>query len=224
TDLGAQSYAMLNARANALAYALLALGVTRQESVGVFADRSVALPETVMAIWKAGGCYLPLVTDLPGDRLAFIARDAGIRILVALDGCEPPAALVETGCEIFRPEALAESFLSSHDHRPRLADGDVRGSDLAYIIYTSGSTGLPKGVLLLHQGQNNLGVAAVAALGIHSHDRVLLLASPAFDAWISDLAMAWTAGAAVVPFVRADMDDVTGMLEKIARLRVGVAT
>src|ERR1019366_7001246 len=34
----------------------------------------------------------------------------------------------------------------------------------------------------------------------------------------------WTAGAAVVPFVRADMDDVTGMLEKIARLRVGVAT
>jgi amino acid adenylation domain-containing protein/thioester reductase-like protein len=224
TDLGTQSYAVLNARANALAHALLALGVTRREPVGVFADRSVALPETVMAIWKAGGCYLPLVPDLPADRLAFIARDAGVRILLVLDGNEPPAALLETGCEVVRPETLSESFLSSHDYRPRLADGDVHGSDLAYIIYTSGSTGLPKGVLLLHRGLNNLGVAAVAALGIRSDDRVLLLASPAFDAWISDLAMAWTAGAAVVPFVRADMNDVTGMLEKIARLRVDVAT
>ena len=121
-------------------------------------------------------------------------------------------------------ETLAESFLSSHHHRPHLADGDVRGSDLAYIIHTSGSTGLPKGVLLLHRGLNNLGVAAVAALGVRSDDRVSLLSSPAFDAWISDLAMAWTAGAAVVPFVRADMNDVTGMLEKLARLRVNVAT
>jgi len=128
SDLWTQSYAALNARANALAHALLALGVARQEPVGVFADRSVALPETAMAIWKAGGCYLPLVTDLPADRLAFISRDAGIRFLVVLDGKEPPAALVETGCEIFRPETIAESFLSSHDQRPQLAGGDVCGA------------------------------------------------------------------------------------------------
>src|ERR1022692_2272919 len=92
---GAQSYAVLNARSNALAHALLALGVARQEPVGVLTGRSIALPETVLSIWKAGGCYLPLVMDLPADRLAFMARDAGIRVLVVLDGHRLPASLAE---------------------------------------------------------------------------------------------------------------------------------
>jgi len=223
TERGAQSYAVLNARSNALAHALLALGVERQEPVGVLTDRSFALPETVLAIWKSGGCYLPLANDLPPDRLAFIARDAGIRIVVVLDGHEPPASLVETGCSIFRPESLSEAFLSSHGSPLEVVGDGVRGSDLAYIIYTSGSTGVPKGVMLLHQGLNNLGVAMDATLDIRSDDRALLMASPAFDAWIADLAMAWTAGAAVVPILRGEMDDIAGMRDKMVRLGVSTA-
>jgi amino acid adenylation domain-containing protein len=221
---GVLTYADLDQKANALAHALLARGVARQEPVGVFTGRSIALPETVLAIWKAGGCYLPLVPDLPGDRLAFIARDAGIRVLVVLDGHAPPASLAETGCKVFRPERLSEAFLSRHGHPPQIAGEGVKGLDLAYIIHTSGSTGLPKGVMLHQQGLNNLGVGMVAALDIRSGDRVLQMASPAFDAWISDLVMAWTAGAAVVPILRGEMDDIAGMRDKFARLGVGVAT
>ena len=219
---GAQSYAVLNARSNALAHALLALGVARQEPVGVFTDRSLALPETVLSIWKAGGCYLPLVRDLPADRLAFMARDAGIRVLIVLDGLAVPAALAETGCQIFRPESLSEEFLRGHGQLPEIGDG-VGGSDLACIIYTSGSTGAPKGVMLHHRGLVNLGVA-VDALDIRSDDRALLMASPSFDAWIADLAMAWTAGAAVVPILRGEMEDIAGMRDKMVRLGVTTAT
>ena len=224
TDQGEQSYAVLSARSNALAHALLSLGVARQERVGVLTDRSIALPETVLSIWKAGGCYLPLVRELPADRLAFIARDAGIRVLVVLDGLEPPASLAGTGCQVFRPESLSEAFLSSHGQLPEIAGGGVRGSELAYIIYTSGSTGVPKGVMLHHQGLINLGVAMDATLDIRSDDRAMQIASPAFDAWISDLAMAWTAGAAVVPALREEMDDIAGMRDKFARLGVTTAT
>jgi amino acid adenylation domain-containing protein/thioester reductase-like protein len=222
TEQGAQSYAVLNARSNALAHALLALGVARQEPVGVLTGRSIALPETVLSIWKAGACYLPLVMDLPADRLAFIARDAGIRVLVVLDGHRLPASLAETGCQIFRPESLSEAFLRSHGQPPEIGDG-VGGSDLACIIYTSGSTGVPKGVMLHHQGLINLGVAMDATLDIRSDDRALLIASPSFDAWIADLAMAWTAGAAVVPILRGEMDDIAGMRAKMARLGVSTA-
>jgi len=222
-EQGAQSYAVLNARSNALAHALLALGVARQEPVGVFTDRSLALPETVLSIWKAGGCYLPLVRDLPADRLAFMARDAGIRVLVVLDGHPLPGRLAETGCKVFRPESLSEAFLRGHGQPPEIGDG-VGGSDLACIIYTSGSTGVPKGVMLHHQGLINLGVAMDATLDIRSDDRALLVASPSFDAWIADLAMAWTAGAAVVPILRGEMDDIAVMREKIARLGVSTAT
>jgi len=222
TEQRAQSYAVLNARSNALAHALLTLGVARQEPVGVFTDRSLALPETVLSIWKAGGCYLPLVRDLPADRLAFMARDAGIRVLVVLDGHALPAPLAETGCQVFRPESLSEAFLRSHGQPPEIGDG-VGGSDLACIIYTSGSTGVPKGVMLHHQGLNNLGVAMDATLDIRSDDRALLMASPSFDAWIADLAMAWTAGAAVVPVLRSEMEDIAGMRGKMARLGVSTA-
>jgi amino acid adenylation domain-containing protein/thioester reductase-like protein len=224
TEERTQSYAALNVRSNALAHALLALGVARQQPVGVLTDRSTALPETVLAIWKAGGCYLPLVTDLPPERFAFIAGDAGLRVLVVLDGQEPPSSLVETGCKIFRPESLSGDFLSSHDHPVELVGGGAKGSGLACILYTSGSTGKPKGVMLHHQGVNNLGLGAAATLGIRSDDRVMLLASPAFDAWISDLAMAWTTGAAVVPILRREMIDIAGLRAKVARLGVSTAT
>ena len=110
TEDGVQSYALLNARSNALAHALVALGVASQEPVGVLTGRSNGLPEIVLAIWKAGGCYLPLVTDLPAERLDFIAREAGIRVLVVLDGQEPPAALTETGCRIFRRRVSRRRF------------------------------------------------------------------------------------------------------------------
>ena len=223
SEHGAQTYSSLNARSNALAHALLALGVSRQERVGVLADRSMALFEVVLAIWKAGACYLPLAKDLPDDRLAFIARDAGIRVLVALDGHEPPPSVAGGEYHIFRPETLSEEFVAAHQD-PVWDSDDRAGSELAYIIYTSGSTGKPKGVMLHHDGLNNLGVALSRALDIRPDDRALLAASPAFDAWISDLAMAWSAGAAVVPVKRAEMDDIAGMRHKIARLGVSIAT
>ena len=224
TDQGTATYEALNARSNALAHALLAAGVGRQEPVGVLTGRSIALFETVLSIWKAGACYLPLANDLPAERLAFIARDAGVRVLVVLDGHELPAALAGTGCRIFRPETLPEAFFAAHAHPVEIAGEAARSSELAYIIYTSGSTGTPKGVMLHHEGLNNLGVALSRALDVRSDDRALVMASPAFDAWISDLAMAWAAGAAVVPVLRSEMEDIAGMRDKVARLGVSIAT
>lgn len=216
TEQGILSYAAVNARADALAQALKERGCAPHEPIGVFTGRSIALPETVLAIWKAGGCYVPLASELPAERLEFIIQDAGIKRLVVLDGRPLPAALAATGCSVLRPETLT---LGSACNHPKL---DCSGP--AYVIYTSGSTGIPKGVVLSHQGLNNLGIALSGALNIAAEDRVLLTASPAFDAWISDLAMAWAAGAAVVPVVRSEMDDIAGMRVKLPRLGVTVAT
>lgn len=221
-DHGRESYSTLNARSNALAHALLAHGVTHQGPVGVLTGRSPALPEVVLAIWKAGACYVPLASDLPAERLALIVRDAGIRILVVLDRHELPSALASTGCEIFRPETLTDEFFSNHVHTPTVM-GSVTVLDLACILYTSGSTGTPKGVMLHHQGLTNLGVGMVAALDVHSDDTVAMIASPAFDAWIADLACAWTTGAAAVPFSHDEISDLTAMQDKMARLGTTVA-
>ena len=224
TERGTQTYSEIDSRSNALAHALLAMGLARQEVIGVLTGRSVALPEIVLAIWKAGGCYLPLDKDLPADRLAFIARDAGIRVLAVLDGLQLPAPLVATGCQVFRPESLDQAYLFSHSHPVEILEDGIGGSQLAYIIYTSGSTGEPKGVMLRHQGLNNLAVGIAAALDMEPGDRVSIMASPAFDAWIAELVMAWAVGGAVVPVLRGEMDDVAELRAKFVRLGVTVTT
>ncbi len=224
TELGAQSYAAVDARSNTFAHALQELGVERGAVVGVFTGQSLALPELVLAIWKAGGCYLPLVKDLPAERLAFMAHDAGVRVLVVLDELEPPEQLVEMGCQIFRPESLPEPYFSNHSKPVDTGGCGVDGSELAYIIYTSGSTGEPKGVMLRHQGLNNLALGVATALEMHSSDKASIMASPAFDAWISELVMAWAVGGAVVPVLREEMDDILKLRAKFVRLGVTVTT
>lgn len=223
TDEETVSYAALNARANALAHALLAHGVGNSEPVGVLTERSPALPEAVLAIWKAGAAYLPLTRDLPADRLAFIARDAGIRVVVALDGHALPAPLEQAGYALLRPETLTDDFVAAHAHEPEAGERSAPG-DLAYIIHTSGSTGLPKGVMLHHGGTLNLGLSMARMMGVQPDERTLLSSSPSFDAWISDTVMTWVSGGAIVPIRRAEMDDTAGLRAKMERLGVTSAT
>jgi amino acid adenylation domain-containing protein/thioester reductase-like protein len=224
TERGTQSYAVLNARANALAHPLRAAGLGRDERVGVLTDRSVHLPAVVLAIWKAGGCYLPLVKDLPPERLAFIAREADIKVLMVLDGLEIPAALAAIACVIIRPELVLKP-LTPNDHGASQAVRECdQDSNLACVLYTSGSTGEPKGVLLHHLGITNLGVAGAAAMGIRADDRILVVASPAFDLWLADVAIAWSTGAALVPLASHEVHDLAGVRDKIARLGVTTAS
>ncbi|OYD81562.1 non-ribosomal peptide synthetase [Azospirillum brasilense] len=223
TDDGEVSYAAMNARTNALAHALLAQGVRTGDAVGVLTERSPALPEAVLAIWKAGAAYLPLTRDLPADRLAFIARDAAIRVVVALDGHALPDALAQAGYAVLRPESLTGDFRAAHAHEPEAGERSTPG-DPAYIIHTSGSTGVPKGVVLHHGGLLNLGLSMARMMGVQPDERTLLSSSPSFDAWISDSVMTWATGGALVPIRRAEMDDTAGLRAKMERLGVTSAT
>jgi amino acid adenylation domain-containing protein/thioester reductase-like protein len=224
TDAGVQSFGAINTRADALAHALLDHGVKRGEPVAVFTERSAALPETVLAVWKAGGCYLPLTADLPAERLAFMAGDAGVRVLIALDGLPLPPELCAELSTILRPEELPAGRLHSGPVEQHGVGAPITPDDPAYIIYTSGSTGVPKGVVLRHGGMLNLGLGEPELLGIRSDDRALMMSSPSFDLWISDLVTLWSVGGSVVPVSREAMNDISGMPALIRRLGVTVAT
>src|ERR1044071_9683788 len=75
------TYGEVNARANQVARALLARGLTREEVVGVVTERNLDWMTAVLAIFKAGGAYLPLEPPFPAGRTSTTLARAGCRVV-----------------------------------------------------------------------------------------------------------------------------------------------
>src|SRR5438477_881801 len=158
------TYRALNARANQLARALLARRLAREGVVGVVTERNLDWLTAVLAIFKAGGSYLPIEPHFPADRIARTLSRAGCRLVLTergstatLDHALDSLAGVKT---LFIDVACAEGR----------ADGDlgveVAPDQLAYIYFTSGSTGEPKGAMCEHAGLLNHICAKINDLSI----------------------------------------------------------
>src|SRR5437773_4500448 len=80
------TYGELNARANRLARALLARGLCCEGVVGVVTERNLDWMAAVLAIFKAGGAYLPIEPHFPADRIARTLSRAGCRLVLTERG------------------------------------------------------------------------------------------------------------------------------------------
>ena len=139
-------YGVLERRANGVAHELRRRGIRRGALVGVCLERSAELVVALLGILKAGAAYVPLDPAYPRERLAFMAGDAQLRVVLSEPGLRD------------RVEGLAE-ILDVQELRGESEEApgvDGSGDDLAYVIYTSGSTGRPKGVAVPHRAVNRL--------------------------------------------------------------------
>jgi amino acid adenylation domain-containing protein len=208
------TYAELEVRANRLAHVLRETGVAPGDRVGLYLDKSLESLVGIYGSLKAGAAYVPLDPQAPPPRLAYIAGNAGVRVL--LTGVEKAnrwdevvfgAKTIETlvvlnaGKEdLTGPQTPVELLTEAAlDAAPETAP-DVRQSpsDLAYILYTSGSTGEPKGVMLSHRNALAFVDWTVEEFSVTSTDRLSSHAPLHFDLSVFDLYAAAEAGAAVV--------------------------
>lgn len=183
---GTLDYRRLEERAGALARRLRERGVRAETPVAVCLPRSAELIVALLAVLKAGGCYVPLDPDYPAERLGFMLADSGSPLLLTrstlvdrLPPDHPPAILMDA-----LPGGDAPDFV------PEPLSPDAA----AYVIYTSGSTGVPKGVVVPHRGVVNL----VTGLGFTERERMLLLTSLSFDIAALEIFGPLTAGGTVV--------------------------
>ncbi|WP_433331808.1 amino acid adenylation domain-containing protein [Spirillospora sp. CA-294931] len=190
------TYAEVNARANRLAHALIERGVGPERVVALALPRSTDMIVAELAVFKAGGAYLPLDADYPAERLAFMLADASPVCLVttaALAGAVPDAAATAR-LLLDDPDVAAE--LAAHSAADPGVALETRNT--AYVIYTSGSTGRPKGVVVTHSGVAKLVATQSERLGVGPHSRVLQFASPSFDVAFWDLCLGLLSGGRLV--------------------------
>ncbi len=188
------TYRELNARANQLARALVARGVTREAVVGVMTERNLDWLAAVLAIFKAGGAYLPIEPHFPTERIAKMVSRAGAKLVLT----QP---LIEAAYE----EGLAASDLGIA----------VARNQLAYIYFTSGSTGEPKGAMCEHLGFLNHLLAKIDDLNIGEGTVVAQTAPQCFDISLWQLVSALLVGGQTLIVEQETILDAERFLERI---------
>jgi amino acid adenylation domain-containing protein len=193
----ALDYAGLNTRVDGLAAWLVAHGVGREAVVALDMARSPDMVVALLAVWRAGGAYLPLDPQWPQARRQLLL-DQARPVLVLTDAADP----VVSGTIPVYPLAAALTEPASAD-LPDLGDDDRA----AYVLFTSGSTGTPKGVVIEH-GQLRTYVEAVsAALGLANCRRFALTSTVAADLGNTVLFGALCHGACLVVADETEMAD-----------------
>jgi pyochelin synthetase len=184
----ALSYGELLTRAGSVAEALRAAGLAAGEHVAVGMEKGWEQVVGVLGVLLAGGAYLPVEVSQPALRRQAILDTVGVRLLLTQQRLERhwPAGLRAIAVDTLRP---------AQGQPPASA---ASPQDAAYTIFTSGSTGTPKGVTVSHRSALNTVVDINERFAVTADDRVLGLASLAFDLSVYDIFGVLAAGGALV--------------------------
>ncbi|WBB80948.1 amino acid adenylation domain-containing protein [Micromonospora sp. WMMD882] len=193
---GTRTHRELADRARQLTGLLRAHGVGPDVPVGLCLDRGVDLVAAIVAVWRAGGGYLPLDPTLPAGRLATMLADAAVPVLLTDAAGAARAAEAVAGAGV-APVVLRLDQLDPADPPTEPSPPVGHPDALAYLLYTSGSTGTPKGVAVTHRAVVNLLLDGHRLLGLTPADRVAAITTPAFDISVVELALPLLAGARI---------------------------
>jgi non-ribosomal peptide synthetase component F len=187
------TYEELDLGAGVLGSRLAGAGVGCESRVAVALPRGISQIVSLYAVLKAGAAYVPIDPAQPPARIRHMLSDSGARVAIATPAIVERGGLRETGAVVIEPPAPRDRGVAPGPW-PRPIPGDA----LAYVIYTSGSTGEPKGVCIAHGQIALLAAAQSTAFGVGAGTIVCQFASLTFDASVSEIFTALTAGARLV--------------------------
>ena len=185
------TYGQVIERVRRLGAALTDLGVRPGDRVATLAWASQEHLEAYLAIPSIGAVLHTLNLRLHPDDLAFIANDAGDRVLIVDESLLPLLAQFQARVPslehvIVVPSTPAEASARTDgylDYEALLAgstpaafrEAVLAEDDAAALCYTSGTTGQPKGVLYSHRALvlHSFAQGLVDSLGIGERDVVL---------------------------------------------------
>ena len=211
------TYADLSRRADTIAARLVAEGVRPGDLVGLSVARKPDMVAAMLGVVRSGAAYLPLDPGFPPARLALIAQDAGLALVLI----DPDLARTVIGALT----AANIRLLPLNSDWPVAAAPQVPepGAEaLAYVLYTSGSTGRPKGVEVPHGALVNLLLAMRDKPGFAPGQSLLAITTLSFDIAGLELWLPLVCGGTVHIAPREVAIDMVELAQTIDRLRPDV--
>ena len=181
----ALTFAQWNARACALANALLGLGLVKGDRVGVLAYNRLEWMEIYVALAKAGLVAVPINFRLLGPEVTYIATHCRARALIVEDDlverAEPArnalglaaSACIAIGASVANGWTAYEDLIAQGAEREPATP--VAASDTWALMYTSGTTGHPKGAIRNHRGSALISLVTALDMGLGTRDTALLV-------------------------------------------------
>jgi amino acid adenylation domain-containing protein len=217
------TYRELNQHANQLAHHLQKLGVAPETLVALLLERGIHFVVAILAVFKAGGAFLPLDPEHPVKRHYEILKQSHCHYVLATDkyGTALTKALVEFAVgqrpQVIHIESLFQKDQAKENLPPRSKPGN-----LAYVMYTSGSTGVPKGVMVEQAGMVNHIYAKIADLGLSMEDRVAQNSPPCFDIVVWQCLAALLLGGCVHIFKDETAHDPLQLLRQVDEQKITI--
>ncbi|UCH93477.1 MAG: amino acid adenylation domain-containing protein, partial [Candidatus Aminicenantes bacterium] len=220
------TYRELNKRSDQLALHLKEKGVKPDTIVAVMMERRIEIITAILGILKAGGAYLPIDPDYPQERIDFMLKDSGARILLAEDTQKTGKHAFINTPETSVVKPMPQVLYLSEGHHPIFPTSQLPNfpaslpSSLAYVIYTSGSTGNPKGVMIDHQALVNYICWAAQTYIKDEPLNFPLYTSISFDLTVTSIFTPLVTGNAIVVYGQQDKEF---LIEKVVQdNRVGI--
>ena len=127
---------------------LQAKGLQKGDRVGLLSKNCVDFVISYFAVIRAGGVVVPFNFQLAPREIAYIVKDASLKIMLVRQKIDLTEALQEidyTDLAQYDFGEMEEQI--AHEFK----DYELHEDDNCTIIYTSGTTGKPKGAMLSHK-------------------------------------------------------------------------
>jgi amino acid adenylation domain-containing protein len=188
-------------------------GVGPESTVIVYFNQSLWAVVSMLAVLKAGACFVPVNPADPAGR---------IKSVVAKLGKSYSNVILTSLCYIERHKQLGFRALTVDGHtidaipKSDFMSNDVAPSDAAFIVFTSGSTGTPKGIVLEHKAFCSCALAWGPLLQRNKQSRVFQFASYSFDVSLGDIFSTLIFGGCVcIPSEHDRMNNLKGAIESL---------
>jgi amino acid adenylation domain-containing protein len=189
------TYSELHKRSNQIAHLLINKGAKPDTLIGVYMERSIDLMVAILGILKSGAAFVAMDSNNPVARNQYIIEDAQLTLLLTQKSLSVHLQIGAKKTIVVDEPCLMETLsdFSAENITPKSIG--LTSSHLAYVIYTSGTTGTPKGVMVEHRGLANMAMQYLQRCELTAQSRVGQFYPAAFDASISEWAMALCSGA-----------------------------